>query len=149
MGKKKVRTSARAEMHYADMESEYKQSQARKYEVKLTSGQEGALRALLKAVEVFVELEDRNFTLAKLSTLLAIALNQGETQATIAKVPNIGLSPPLVSKHVGYWSTRDRHMKDGKNFVLQERNPLNKSEYATWLTPDGRAFLEDLLVALK
>lgn len=101
---------------------------------------------MMKALGLFQQYR-RDMPLQYVVTLLAVALNEGQTVMEYARTQ--GISPSVMSRHLLDIGERNRHMEEGFGLVTWKPNPMNLREHLYELTPKGRVLVHQVIRAIR
>lgn len=85
---------------------------------------------------------DVDMSIGRIAVFMDVASVPETTPSEIANRLNLTLA--TTSRHLAYWSNRDRHRKDGKGFVEYFEDLMDRRLRLVRLTPQGRIFLKSL-----
>lgn len=85
---------------------------------------------------------DREMSLQRAAVPLFLHLN-GQTH-TLELARQLGMSPAAGSRHVQYWTEKDRHEKEGQGWVRYVEDPTDKRVKRLELTEKGVKELEGI-----
>lgn len=104
------------------------------------------IRSFHTALGVFRQVR-RDMPLQYVLTLLLVATDEGKTVTEYARMT--GTSASVMSRHLLDIGERNRHMEDGFGLVMYKANPTNLREHQYYLTPKGRATIQQAIRSMR